>query len=285
MSRREAAEIARTARNAARAAQNAIFLRTLRCTANISMAAEAAGLSKSTMQSRRTRDPDLAARWATATAFAHARLKHAGTRAPGAASATGTQRALRVAKGRAGTIGEGEAEVTEGGEYAVRRRQYGIVQVRRAAAGELSAAGERAFLAHLAATANITLSAQAVGVSLQPIYDRRRRSAAFAAAMQAALAAGHEALEMALLESAMRALNPDATPIAPDAEAIAALPPAWASMTPHQALHLLALHRKTVALGGPLPAHNARAATREETDAALLRLIEAVEARVRRREG
>ncbi|OYY88625.1 MAG: hypothetical protein B7Y45_14310 [Sphingomonas sp. 28-66-16] len=64
-----------------------------------------------------------------------------------------------------------------------------------------------------------------------PIYARRRRDPRFAEAVQAAL-----------LDTAIRSLTPDGTPIAPDPEAIAGLPPPLARMTPDQALHRLALH-------------------------------------------
>lgn len=269
------------AKKDARDVQNAVFLRELRRTANISMASEAAGCSKSTMQSRRRLNPDFAAQWDAATAFACARLASRGSRPAGSAHASGTAK----------SVWTGDTTIAEGGEFTVRQRQFGVTQVRRAAKGELTAAGERAFLAHVAATANISLSAEAVGISLQPIYHRKKTSAAFARALQAAIEEGHEALEIALLDSAFRSLNPGSAGIGDhidglsDEAAAMAPPPAWERMTPDQALHLLTLHRRSVALREPRRAHNARKVTPEETDKVLWRLIKRAEAKLRRDEA
>lgn len=268
------------AKKDARDVQNAVFLRELRRTANISMASEAAGCSKSTMQSRRRLNPDFAAQWAAATAFACARLARQNPRPAGSAHAAGTAK----------SVWTGDTTIAEGGEFTVRQRQFGVTQVRRAAKGELTAAGERAFLAHVAATANISLSAEAVGISLQPIYHRKKTSAAFARALQAAIEEGHEALEIALLDSAFRSLNPGSAGVGDDIDsyshdAAAAPRPAWERMTPDQALHLLSLHRRSVALREPRRAHNARKVTPEETDKELWRLIKRAEAKLRRDEA
>lgn len=59
------------------------------------------------------------------------------------------------------------------------------------------------FLETLAATANVSASARAVGMCPQGAYKLRARDAAFAQAWQAALAQGYERLELMLLERAL----------------------------------------------------------------------------------
>lgn len=247
--------------------QHAVFLKELRHTGNVAMAAEAAGCFPSTLHRRRKRFPDFATGWDAAMAFARARLARGAAVVPNGAP-----------------TGRGAGEITRGGEYAVRYRQNGVMQVRRACAGELSAIGERAFLAHLAATANISLSAEAVGCSVQAIYRRKKRSVDFARALDAALAEGFEAPELALLAHAIDSLSPDGERLEPDPAVAETMPPLWERMTADHALMLLQFHRSTVRLGAPRLAHNRRPVTVEETNKVLRRAIRAVEAR-RRRDG
>ncbi|MET1755038.1 hypothetical protein ABVV53_06130 [Novosphingobium sp. RD2P27] len=56
------------------------------------------------------------------------------------------------------------------------------------------------FLAHLAATSNVTASAKAAGVSTSRAYDARRSDPGFYRQWQEALCEGYEHLEMALLQ-------------------------------------------------------------------------------------
>ncbi len=251
--------------------QHAAFLKELRHTGNVAMAAEAAGCFPSTLRRRRKRFPDFATGWDAAMAFARARPARGGAVVPNGAP-TGAP------------TGRCAVEITRGGEYAVRYRQNGVMQVRRACADELSASGERAFLSHLAATANISLSAEAVGCSVQAIYRRKKRTVDFARALDAALAEGFEALELALLAHAIDSLSPDGERLEPDRAVAETMPPLWERMTADHALMLLQFHRSTVRLGVPRLAHNRRPVTAEETNKVLWRAIRAVEAR-RRRDG
>lgn len=59
------------------------------------------------------------------------------------------------------------------------------------------------FLTELAATANVSASARAVGMSEASVYRLRRRSAAFCEAWIVALREGYDRLEMMLLDRAM----------------------------------------------------------------------------------
>ena len=123
--------------------QCAAFLRELRRTANVEASAHAVGLSRATVVGRRKRFPAFASRWDAALAFARAALQRGGG---------------RVAP-------EGEGVKTQGGEYTVSGSGKRPTQVRRAAPGRLGKKGEIAFLAAPAATANIRLACDTVGVS------------------------------------------------------------------------------------------------------------------------
>lgn len=234
----------------------AAFVRELRRTGNVTMAAEAVGPRKSTFVRRRRRFPDFAASWDAALAFARARLGKRGVASPDADG----------------------GEITQGGEFAVRYRQNGVLQVRRACPGELSASGERAFLAHLAATANISLSAEAVGVSVQAIY-RRRRSAVFERELLVALKAGYDAIELTLLDHAMRSLDPEGHDSTAWEKGVDAVAPAWERMTPGQVLMLLGMHRRTVRHDERRIAPNAKQPSSAEVDAVLEKHLRRIELR------
>ncbi|MFP5328589.1 MAG: hypothetical protein ACLGHC_00405 [Alphaproteobacteria bacterium] len=61
-----------------------------------------------------------------------------------------------------------------------------------------------AFMGALAETCNVTLAAEAAGMSLTSAYAKRKKDAAFRASWAEAIASAYQRLEMALLE---RALN------------------------------------------------------------------------------
>jgi len=65
-------------------------------------------------------------------------------------------------------------------------------------------AKERDFLSTLAETCNVTLSAEAAGMSVTSAYNRRKSHAAFRAGWAEALSAAYQRLELLLLD---RALN------------------------------------------------------------------------------
>lgn len=74
----------------------------------------------------------------------------------------------------------------------------------RAAAAKAQVAEEQrwrpVFLAHLAATSNVTAAAREASVQTSRAYEARRRDPAFYRAWQEALCEGYEHLEMALLQ-------------------------------------------------------------------------------------
>lgn len=234
------------------AEENALFLRHLRNTGNASGSARFTRRAVETFAGRRRADPEFAAQWDAAVVFARAALAQKG-RHPSTAPAM----------------------VTTGGEYMIGPNQKGELQVRRAKAGSVTARGEEAFLTALVQTANIRMAAEAVGVDARAFYKRRAHSGEFAQRMQDALAAGYEAVEFALLSAALRTLAPDGSGIdgaAPEPVMTGA------RMMVEQAMTLVTLRTKTMAIGGRHARGVAmKPATREETNAAILKKLRVLE--------
>jgi len=150
--------------------------------------------------------------------------------------------------------------------------------VRRSHPGELTEQGEALFLQTLAATCNIRLASEAVGVGAPAIHARRLRSDQFADRMDAALAQGHERLEFALIKSAMYSLAPDE--MAKGWAELGVEPPSPLTvMTFDQVIISMGLHMKRVVLGEKRRAHNERMSTAEETDAAIMTILDRLEKR------
>jgi len=205
------------------ALQNRAFLKALRRTGNIRLAARETGLKYGTVQHRRSAHPAFAQAWDAALAFAQARFHETGRHGPSASKQAATPHR------------------TSGGEPVVVRRNDGKLQMRAAQPGKLTRECEQAFLAALSATANVRLSAGAAGASVAAFYRRRRQNPAFAREMRLALQTGYERLEMALLEGWSPASHQD------DAWRHNA-PPPIPPMTANQALQLLYLHQKEARL-------------------------------------
>jgi hypothetical protein len=66
-------------------------------------------------------------------------------------------------------------------------------------------AAQKAFLAHLAQTANVSASAKAAGITTKPVYDLRKKSAEFCDKWLGALREGYVRLEANLLSEALSA--------------------------------------------------------------------------------
>jgi hypothetical protein len=216
--------------NRTQALQNQQFLRELRRTGNIRLAARQAGLKYGTVQHRRARHPAFAHAWDAALAFAPARLNAKGLQGPTGAKPLSSDGAGAAAGLR-----------TLGGEAVITRRNDGKLQMRAAQPGKLTRDCEQAFLASLSVTANVRLSAAAAGASVAAFYRRRRNNPAFAREMRMALEQGYEALQTALLASASPASHED------DAWRHNE-PPAMPPMTVNQALQLMYLHQKEARL-------------------------------------
>lgn len=131
------------------------------------------------------------------------------------------------------------------------------------------------FLDHLAGTCNVKASASAAGVNWWSVYSLRRRDAAFAAAWREALIAGYDLLETELVGFALAGGGRGAG----DRE----IETAGARIDVDTALRLLSSHRGKLS-GKARHEPQARRATREETDAAILKKLDAME-RARNRDG
>jgi hypothetical protein len=76
---------------------------------------------------------------------------------------------------------------------------------KKAAGKGFGPAAQKAFLAHLAQTANVSASAKTAGVTTRPVYDLRKKSEQFCAQWLAALSEGYARLEANLLSEALSA--------------------------------------------------------------------------------
>ena len=123
----------------------------------------------------------------------------------------------------------------------VRPEKNGGTKIVRTTGQRWSTEAEETFLEELAATANVSASAEACGFSDTAIYKRRMRDPGFAAAWAAALEQGYAKLEAMLVETATESLRRE--PIAGDRP-----PPAIGF---NDALNLLKLHRASVRGGKP----------------------------------
>ena len=170
------------------------------------------------------------------------------------------------------------------GEVVVRPADRRELQVRRSRNDGWTEAKRAAFLDHLAATANIDLSCKAVAMDPSGVFRLRRREADFAEQWDAALDTAKARLRAMLIERSMgggAAAAPGEGEGAPDAPP--PLPPAPdpRAMDTALALTVLRLHQEPIAQkrGG---AHMRRA-TKEETDAAIVRKLKALRKRLERR--
>lgn len=245
------------------ARQCTAFLRALRVTGNVTIAAGADGVcvTRKTLDQWRRRFPDFGSEWDAAIVFAEAMLAKRGPQRPEA---------------------DGKAAITRGGEYTVRGSRGRKIQVRRAKPGLLTPAGERIFLSHLSATANLKLSAEATGIGIAAIYARRRTSPAFEREVRAALEIGYERVELALLDAAIRSVQPDGERIEDWIE-VSDEPPLVTPMSAKEAMLVLAQGQTRLGLNGRQDGRVKPArSSREDAEKRLLRDLDAIERRMAR---
>ncbi|RYE01828.1 MAG: hypothetical protein EOP61_10160 [Sphingomonadales bacterium] len=126
------------------------------------------------------------------------------------------------------------------------------------------------FLDHLAATCNVRASAEYIGVDPVSVYVLRRRDAKFAHAWGEALALGYEMLETLLVGHALSGDTGDVLNCGVETQS--------GPVTVDLAVRLLSAHRNAEGKprrGGPKP----QFATRDETDAVLMKKLAQIEAR------
>ena len=128
-----------------------------------------------------------------------------------------------------------------GAHITVRRAINCQTKLIRTRGKRWSLAAEENFLAHLAASANITASAEVAGFSTTAIYKRRLREPGFAARWAEAMDVGYTRLECLALEAGAATLA--GTPL----DSGRPLPP----MTAADVLNLLKLHRAQAKGGRP----------------------------------
>lgn len=213
--------------------QNAAFLKALRRTGNIRLAAREIGVSHATLHGRRASHPAFAQEWDAVLALAQADCEIAGGRAAPLAAKTALD-------------ADDRGHRTRGGEATVVRRNDGKLQVRSAQPGKLTRQCEQAFLSALSATANVRLSAAAAGASVAAFYRRRRKNPAFAREMRLALEMGYERVEAAVMEAALAGSYRDDAWRHND-------PPPVPPLTFDQAMQVLQLHQKEVRLQAEPP--------------------------------
>lgn len=159
-------------------------------------------------------------------------------------------------------------------ETTVGTNKYGSPQVRTIRKDGWTVRARAAFLDHLAATCNISLSARAVGKDPSSVRALRRRDAEFAAAWDDALETGYATVEAMLLS---RAVGTQAATDAVD-PAILPDPPKPEDMDSELALRLLSLKNKN---GQPLNRRKPfKRVSNDEVDAELLKRLKALHRRM-----
>lgn len=130
-------------------------------------------------------------------------------------------------------------------------------------------AAEAEFFDQLAASANVRLSAEAVGFTTFTVYRQRRMRPDFAAKWKVAVAQGYARLELALLQAAIDSIED----VTFDGER--PIP----KMTVEQAMNVLRAHRHELAGEGRRgPGNPARRRTLDEVRASILKKVRAIRA-------
>ena len=193
-----------------------VFLRELARCGSVALAAATCGIDRTSAYTTRRRNPAFALSWERALTSARARL--------GGATPERTSRQPRLAP-----------------DQFIRTSKSGKVCVARAGPGRWSQRKEGEFLTRLAATANISAAAEAVGLSTTSAYNHRRKWPAFAQAWRAAVAEGYDRVEAHLICQASCALDPQPPEV----------PSGPVEVSFDQGLNLLKLHRAAVRGGRP----------------------------------
>jgi hypothetical protein len=158
-------------------------------------------------------------------------------------------------------------------------------EIRRSAAGKPILASNRpnkfgakvrkAFLAHLAASCNVSASCRAAGCSVGAVNYWQKADPEFATACDHALEIGYKQLQHLMLQRALH--GSDVNKLSEiDYDAV----PDASSVDTELALRLMAMHERRVTTGIRHGGGKARSkATREETDAAILKRLKVLRIR------
>lgn len=176
--------------------------------------------------------------------------------------------AAAVAEGR-GRLARGERP-SLGRDEIVRHSKHGRPCVMRVGPGRWSAAKEAIFLTALEEGANVKRAADAIGMSTETLYARRRKEPAFFAAWAEAVRGGYLDIEALLIEHAKAVLSGAEGPS--DGRSLIG------EMTVADAINILKLHRSTVKGGAPQRYNwRAREPDMEAVTAEILRKLAAIE--------
>ncbi len=213
------------------------FLRELALSGSVALAAGKCGIDRTSPYQARRNNSAFAASWDRALETAREALSPRGIE-------DGAQRLRGDLRPHANRQPP-EAPACAGArllpDQIVRSSKTGHPCIARAGPGRWSAKAERAFLAELTASANVSAAARAAGFSTTAAYNRRKLWPAFAAEWDAALREGYARIETLLIHAATNALDPEPFSVAPDAP----------TMTVAEAMNLLKLHRAGVHGGKP----------------------------------
>jgi hypothetical protein len=153
-------------------------------------------------------------------------------------------------------------------------------QLKRLRRNRFTRARKEAFLASLAACADVHASALAAGVCTSTVYSHRASDPAFAAAWREALQLGVEAIEARLVAERLAALR--AYAVTPGEPPAPAADPAERDLEFWRMLHLLREHKNGLAGTASRKGRPLRPACPEAAFASLERELDAFEARARR---
>ena len=212
----------RRARKTHSAHELARFLALLADTGNFALACDRLGRARSGLYKRRGRDPAFAAQ--CKTAVAEFQIPPPDFRGRGTSEAGGG----------APSVSPSDCHLpskTRRGELIL-TTYAGRPQLRRAGPRSLTREHLTGFLRTLAATANVRLSARAVGAAHSSFYARRRRHPGFGEAMDRTLKLACQDLEADLLAAMLELFDPfpddQGESLAPSAgSSRAAMPGAW----------------------------------------------------------
>ena len=229
------------------AAEWRVFLRALGRSGNARLAAREAGMDVGTAYDRRIKDDAFARKWAAELA----KFKE--------------KNALRLRSGRTGR------GTSTGPELVLRRTKQGDKMV-RAAAGRWCAKTEEAFFAALGRTGCVRAAAKAAGISTTALYKRREAYPEFAERWDAVAAQAAARLPELLRAASIASLDPEAA----EATAGEGLPP----VNVDQAIRI---SKMAAPAGGrrAAPGPDRRTASREETEAAVMKLLAKRSRRIR----
>jgi len=169
-------------------AWRAPFLRALKATGNVRIAAVEAGVDRGTCYNHRRRDKRFAERWERALETTRIGAKNGASRGPA----------------RTGVF------LTGGEDLVLRPSKRCGAQMVKAGKGRWSARAERDFFTALEGTANVRRAAKAAGFSTAALYARKGGHPAFAARWDSIEARAKARLHSLVVEAGIASLDPEA---------------------------------------------------------------------------